>query len=258
MHACELKGHTDWIRSLDFSLPICAAGKKNSLLLVSSSQDRSIRLWKLAFHDSPANSEVPYRNGISLASYIEGPVFLAGCSFYQVSLESLLVGHEDWVYSVEWQPPLRASERNVWYQPESILSASMDKTMMIWRPERTTGIWVNTVTVGELSHCALGFYGGCWGPQGDSILAHGYGGSFHMWKNVGVDVQNWQPQIVPSGHFAAVTDITWAKTGEYMLSVSHDQVISCLCRLCSFISLWCRILLDYNHSFAFNGLYLYL
>lgn len=231
IHACELKGHTDWIRSLDFSLPICTNGEKDSLLLVSSSQDRSIRIWKLAFHDSPANSEVPYRKGISLASYIEGPIFLAGCSSYQVSLESLLVGHEDWVYSVEWQPPLRASEENVWYQPQSILSASMDKTMMIWRPERTTGIWINAVTVGELSHCALGFYGGSWGPHGDSILAHGYGGSFHLWKNVGVDVQNWQPQIVPSGHFAAVTDVTWAKTGEYMLSVSHDQVICCMYRL---------------------------
>eukprot|EP00262_Sarcandra_glabra_P002511 TRINITY_DN1286_c4_g2_i1.p1 TRINITY_DN1286_c4_g2~~TRINITY_DN1286_c4_g2_i1.p1 ORF type:complete len:837 (-),score=127.72 TRINITY_DN1286_c4_g2_i1:122-2632(-) len=223
--ACELKGHTDWIRSLDFSLPICTNGVKDSLLLVSSSQDRTIRIWKTALHISPANSKVPYRKGeIGLTSYIEGPVLVAGSASYQVSLESLLVGHEDWVYSVEWQPPLIASmEGSEWYQPQSILSASMDKTMMIWRPERTTGIWVNVVTVGELSHCALGFYGGHWGPDGDSILAHGYGGSFHLWKNIGVDFENWQAQIVPSGHCAAVMDIAWARSGEYMLSVSHDQ-----------------------------------
>ncbi|GFZ16036.1 elongator protein 2 [Actinidia rufa] len=109
------------------------------------------------------------------------------------------------------------------HQPQSILSASMDKTMMIWQPERTTGIWMNVVTVGELSHCALGFYGGHWSPNGDAILAHGYGGSFHLWRNVGVDVDNWQPQKVPSGHFAEVTDIAWARSGEYLLSVSHDQ-----------------------------------
>ncbi|KAM7463504.1 hypothetical protein LguiA_031625 [Lonicera macranthoides] len=221
VHACELKGHTDWIRSLDFSLPICTNGKTDSLLLVSSSQDKGIRIWRIALRDPLSNSS-DKKEEMSLASYIKGPVVVAGSSSYQISLESLLVGHEDWVYSVEWQPP-SSMEGNACYQPESILSASMDKTMMIWQPERTTGIWMNVVTVGELSHCALGFYGGHWSPNGDSILAHGYGGSFHLWKNVGVDFDNWQPQKVPSGHFASVSDISWARAGEYMLSVSHDQ-----------------------------------
>lgn len=156
----------------------------------------------------------------SLAYYIKGPVFVSGSFSYQVSLESLLIGHEDWVYSVEWQPPSLSC-----YQPQSILSASMDKTMMIWQPESTTGIWVNVVTVGELSHSALGFYGGHWSPNADSILAHGYGGSFHLWKNVGDDIDNWKPQKVPSGHFAAVTDIAWGRGGEYLMSVSDDQVL---------------------------------
>lgn len=217
IRVCELKGHTDWIRSLDFSLPICTKGEANTLLLVSSSQDKGIRIWKVALNDSLGKQE-----DISLASYIKGPILVAGSFSYQISLESLLIGHEDWVYSVEWQPP-SSIEGNACYQSESILSASMDKTMMIWQPERTTGIWMNVVTVGELSHCALGFYGGHWSPNGDSIFAHGYGGSFHLWRNVGVDFDNWQPQKVPSGHFAAVTDIAWARSGDYMMSVSHDQ-----------------------------------
>ncbi|XP_059457637.1 elongator complex protein 2 isoform X1 [Corylus avellana] len=225
LRACELKGHTDWIRSLDFSLPICTNGDANSILLVSSSQDKGIRIWKLALQSSPCSIQGAYKKEeISLASYIEGPVLVAGSSSYQISLESLLIGHEDWVYSVEWQPPSSASVEGIdFYQPQSILSASMDKTMMIWQPEKTSGIWMNVVTVGELSHCALGFYGGHWSPNGNSILAHGYGGSFHLWKNVGVDLDNWQPQKVPSGHFAAVADIAWARSGEYILSVSHDQ-----------------------------------
>lgn len=216
---------------MDFSLPICTDGGANNLLLVSSSQDKGIRIWKMALRSSQPNSHGTYRKeGISLASYIEGPVLLAGSASYQISLESLLIGHEDWVYSVEWQPPSTDSEDGSTYcQPQSILSASMDKTMMIWQPEKTTGIWMNVVIVGELSHCALGFYGGHWSPNGDSILAHGYGGSFHLWKNVGVDFDNWQPQKVPSGHYAAVADIAWARSGEYLLSVSHDQVICCPC-----------------------------
>ncbi|PIA63732.1 hypothetical protein AQUCO_00201226v1 [Aquilegia coerulea] len=224
-HSCELKGHTDWIRCLDFSLPTSTSGEKDSLLLLSSSQDRCIRLWKIALCSSPANSEIPYRKKeIGLASYIEGPVIITGSSSYQISPESLLIGHEDWVYSVQWQPPSSTpAEGNDVCQPQSILSASMDKTMMIWQPEKTTGIWMNVVTVGELSHCALGFYGGHWSPCGDSILAHGYGGSFHLWRNVGVNFEDWQPQKVPSGHFAAVTDIAWSRSGDFMLSVSHDQ-----------------------------------
>lgn len=224
VRACELKGHTDWIRSLDFSLPIFS-GEADSLLLVSSSQDKGIRIWKLTLRGSLADKEGTYRRSeISLSSYIEGPVFVAGSFSYQISLESLLIGHEDWVYSVQWQPPSVTAEEGIgFYQPQSLLSASMDKTMMIWKPERKTGIWMNVVTVGELSHCALGFYGGHWSPDAQSILAHGYGGSFHMWKNIGVGTDNWQPQKVPSGHFAAVTDIAWARCGEYILSVSHDQ-----------------------------------
>ncbi|KAL4574487.1 hypothetical protein LXL04_021319 [Taraxacum kok-saghyz] len=213
VRACELKGHTDWIRSLDFSLPI----ETNNLLLVSSSQDKGIRIWKLSLCDLDKKKAEN-----SLAYYIKGPVFVSGSFSYQVSLESLLIGHEDWVYSVEWQPPSSSSSSSC-YQPQSILSASMDKTMMIWQPERTTGIWVNVVTVGELSHSALGFYGGHWSPNGDSILAHGYGGSFHLWKNVGDGFDNWKPQKVPSGHFAAVMDIAWGRGGEYLMSVSHDQ-----------------------------------
>ncbi|KAK3036706.1 hypothetical protein RJ639_030530, partial [Escallonia herrerae] len=217
IHACELKGHTDWIRSLDFSLPISINGETDSLLLVSSSQDKGIRIWKMALRDSHNKIEE-----VGLASYIKGPVFVAGSSAFQISLESLLIGHEDWVYSVEWEPPSSVDGISC-HQPQSILSASMDKTMMIWQPEMTTGIWMNVVTVGELSHCALGFYGGHWSPHADSILAHGYGGSFHLWKNIGVNFDNWQPQKVPSGHFAAVTDISWARSGDYLLSVSHDQ-----------------------------------
>ncbi|KAF6168952.1 hypothetical protein GIB67_038449 [Kingdonia uniflora] len=220
-HACELKGHTDWIRCLDFSLSICTT-KDDSLFLVSSSQDKIIRLWKMTLIQTSIKEEE-----IGLASYIKGHILAAGSSSYQISLESLLIGHEDWVYSVEWRPTTRISpEDNDIHQPYCILSTSMDKTMMIWQPEKSTGIWMNVVTVGELSHCALGFYGGHWSPSGDSILAYGYGGSFHLWKNVGVDFNNWRPHKVPSGHFVSVTDAAWDRSGEYIFYQSTTRIFT--------------------------------
>ncbi|KFK36003.1 hypothetical protein AALP_AA4G065100 [Arabis alpina] len=221
---CELKGHTDWIRSLDFSLPLHSTKETaDSIMLVSSSQDKVIRIWKFVLVGDVGS----WKREITLASYIDGPVFVSGTLTYQISVESVLIGHEDWVYSVEWQPPVTnmVDGQLTNHQPLSILSASMDKTMMIWRPEKTTGVWVNVVCVGELSHCALGFFGGHWSPDAMSILAHGYGGSFYLWRNLSSskESENWQIQKVPSGHFAAVTDVTWDKNGEYLLSVSYDQ-----------------------------------
>ena len=120
---CELKGHTDWIRSLDFSLPLHSTDEPtNSIMLVSSSQDKVIRIWKLVLVGDVGS----WQREITLASYIEGPVFDSGRFTYQVSVESVLIGHEDWVYSVEWQPPVTG------HQALSILSASMDK-VNLWK-----------------------------------------------------------------------------------------------------------------------------
>ncbi|KAJ9163310.1 hypothetical protein P3X46_022991 [Hevea brasiliensis] len=127
IRACELKAHANWIQSLDFALPILMDGEAYSILL-------------MALRGSIANNEGAYRKEeISLASYTEGPI--AGSSSHQISLESLLIEHEDWVYSVECQPPFTASVEGITYhQPQNILSTSMDKTMMIWQPERKNGI----------------------------------------------------------------------------------------------------------------------
>lgn len=59
---------------------------------------------------------------------------VAGGRSFGVSLEALLIGHEDWVHSIAWQP-LGKDEQG---RP-SLLSASMDRTMAIWRPDATTG-----------------------------------------------------------------------------------------------------------------------
>lgn len=53
-------------------------------------------------------------------------------------VETVLYGHEGWVYGVHWHPPI-TDDSGKPHQPMSILTASMDKTMIIWEPEAETG-----------------------------------------------------------------------------------------------------------------------
>lgn len=55
----------------------------------------------------------------------------------------LPLGHEDWMYSVRWYPYV--TEPLPGHQPLSLLSASMDKTMVLWQPDPSSGVWLEQV-----------------------------------------------------------------------------------------------------------------
>ena len=59
---------------------------------------------------------------------------------YSVTLEAVLCGHDDWVYSCRWSPAATPDE------PLSLLSASMDKTMILWRVCPDSGVWLEQVS----------------------------------------------------------------------------------------------------------------
>jgi WD40 repeat protein len=88
--------------------------------------------------------------------YAPKPRIQAGNSRLTAMLESVLIGHEDWVHSVAWQP-VTASGRPQ-HRP-CLLSASMDRTMMLWRPDAATGspvyVWL-TESRGVVRHTAHG------------------------------------------------------------------------------------------------------
>lgn len=49
------------------------------------------------------------------------------------------MGHEDWVFSGAWQPQAGLPEDGGAPPVPCLLSASVDRTMMLWRPEASTG-----------------------------------------------------------------------------------------------------------------------
>ena len=56
-------------------------------------------------------------------------LFLISFYFFFLFFVNILL--QDWVYSVAWHPRMRDAEDNV-HQPMRLLTASMDRTMILW------------------------------------------------------------------------------------------------------------------------------
>lgn len=211
----KLLGHEDWVRGLDF------VREGDDLLLASSSQDNFIRLWRIAPRtaDQVVNNKVDIFNLLDEATgeiRVEEKILqLSSDSWYAISLESVLYGHDNWVYGVQWY---KSPEQSL-----SLLSASIDKTLIIWQPSEESGIWMEKVRLGEVGGNSLGFFGGKFSSNGKSVLGHSYQGGFHFWQQSEDNESLWLPQVNVGGHFGEVRDLAWEPKGEYLMSVSADQ-----------------------------------
>uniref|UniRef100_A0A182PIP1 Elongator complex protein 2 n=1 Tax=Anopheles epiroticus TaxID=199890 RepID=A0A182PIP1_9DIPT len=208
----QLKGHCDWVRGLDcIQLP-----DSEDWLLASSSQDTFIRLWRISPRASlQKQKDIFSDEGITL----EERTFTVRAEdeaeyHYALSLESVLQGHEGWVYGVHFC--LREGKLH-------LLSSSIDKSLTVWTPSES-GVWVESVRVGEVGGSSLGFYGGKFSPDGKSIIGHGFQGSFHLWHEDADQPGLWKPGTILGGHFAGVRDLAWDPTGGmYVVTLSADQ-----------------------------------
>uniref|UniRef100_T1HB76 Elongator complex protein 2 n=1 Tax=Rhodnius prolixus TaxID=13249 RepID=T1HB76_RHOPR len=195
----SLTGHEDWVRTIDFT----NLGNGN-VFLATSSQDTTVRLWKIS-----ESSDEP-DDGSFKMSKLE---FSVDSIKFSVGLESVLCGHEGWVYGLQWAP------RNAGNTP-TLMTASLDRTIILWSPHPESGVWLERVRMGELGGNTLGYFGCKFSPTGEHILAHSYQGSFHMWTN---EQDQWKPAVTIGGHFDSVVDLGWEKQGRYLLSTGLDQ-----------------------------------
>lgn len=208
--AVKLIGHEDWIQSIDI-----LKDNEDDLMIATASQDCHIRIWKI--------SAVPKRDvSLDIKSAllnVDTTMFmLSSGATYSISLESILSGHENWIYSVRWK--CFENERKEKYL--QLLSASMDKTIIIWELDAYSNIWLEKVRFGEVGGNTLGFFGAVFSPCGKNVIAHGHQGSIHMWK-LNEELQSWEPGLSIGGHYSSVQDIDWDPDGEFLLSCSSDQ-----------------------------------
>nr|XP_047935541.1 elongator complex protein 2 [Anser cygnoides] len=206
-----LPGHEDWIRGIEWA--VC----DEDLFLASCAQDCLIRIWKVCMKSKESSETEDY--SIRLKENVF-TVKDTGTT-YAVTLESVLAGHENWVYAVHWQPSF--SKGGSIQQPMRILSASMDKTVILWEPDKESGVWLEQVRVGEVGGNTLGFFDCQFSPDGSMIIAHAFHGAFHLWKQSSVNKKEWTPDVVISGHFNSAEDVKWDPEGEFIISVGSDQ-----------------------------------
>ncbi|KAJ3209151.1 Elongator subunit elp2 [Dinochytrium kinnereticum] len=194
-----LQGHTDWIRSIDITT--FTATENNSatlpefsdgdILIASSSQDKTIRLWKITSSVS--------RNSSNAAS--DG---------FDSMLASLSGGSQEGGVKLSTKAHMFSID-------------TTSGSVLTWSPYGGGGIWVTEARLGDVGGATLGYYGAVYSNDGKWILAQNYLGALNTWQLVSPDQQIWQPFSSLSGHSAAVKGLSWDPSGSYFASTSLDQ-----------------------------------
>jgi elongator complex protein 2 len=202
-------------------------------MIATGSEDNYIRIWKVSLTSSDktrndmldALADLDLDNANKQLSTKAHVVTIGEHECFTFLLDAVLIGHDDWVFSAEWSRPetqIVNGEERV-HQPMVLLSASADKSLIIWEPDTHSQSWIPKDRVGEVGGTTLGFYGAKMAANGKRIFANGYNGAIHVWeKSAGTRVA-WEPIVGISGHFMPVQELKWDPTGSYFISTSLDQ-----------------------------------
>ena len=208
-HCLKLSGHEDWIRGMDTT----TEESTGDTLISTASQDKAIRIWRIHKSEQQQQQDM-WQNKIM--------EFVCNDIRYGTSQDALLIGHDDWVFSVTWRYPHPLTP--------TLLSASADSSVILWKPDVSSGVWLPQVRLGAMSglkgsNTATGSVGGLWGAVCTSsglIAAWGKTGSFRVWSEE-QDTGRWVQRQSITGHTKSVTDVGWDVRGSYFLTTSKDQ-----------------------------------
>ena len=219
----SLSGHDDWVQCIDVT------HHHDTLWIATGGQDNLIKVWKISqlslekvqeekkgVKDLLPNEEIKLTETIFS---IAGNEFIQD-KYFSVQIETILSGHEDKVFGLQWRNQI--DKPNVDTQYLSLLSCSMDKTMIVWKQTEDDGVWSDSVRVGEVGGNTLGFLGCQFGPENKELLAYSFNGALHLWSYFSNDCL-WKPGVAVGGHFSPVQDLDWEREGRYFVTVSLDQ-----------------------------------
>ena len=218
----SLAGPQQWVSALAFAPPKCNEDEdgdddkeeEEETILASGSHDGKMRLWRI-------------RTGTTAS-----PTTPTGV---EVILDSVLGGHDDWVTSIKW------AGRGC------VVTASMDRTVSVWLPERTTDVWTHAVRLWGVPGALLGgsgaggFYAVAVAPGGGTVLAHGHTGAVHAWTlrpalgsrpalTAAHPPTAVQCALLPAGPTARATTLCWSDvrtpgTPPYLLVGGDDRIV---------------------------------
>ena len=127
------------------------------VLLASGNQDSFIRVWRFKSL-SQVEAQLEQNKKISDLAPNEDietkrVIFSSGVStFYSVTVETILAGHDDKVFAVQWCQSSKDDDLK-------LVSASLDKTIILWEQDKDAdGLWIESVRVGEVGGNTLGKY----------------------------------------------------------------------------------------------------
>lgn len=179
--------HSGWVNGIDFTF------KNNKLMMVAACQDVAIRIWEMSLNVDGSNMHEWYLRK----------------NFHH---KENLYGHDGWTNSACFHP----------FDPDKMLTSSVDKTMVYWEHSSKYHLWLDSVRVGNIGGNLVGFYGAVFSPDGNSMLGYTYQGAFHLWQ-FNKETNQWEAGTINSGHYAEVSDVTWEPKGEFILSTSKDK-----------------------------------
>ena len=210
--------HSDWVKSVDFC---CVDGQ---LVLLSGSQDSYIRIWLLSQPAQQASARTVSRTSLLHGeATIELPPTSVVCTRKAtndglpacvVTLDGLVLGHDDWVTCVKWDQQSPGAE---------FVSCSADKSAILWSKHDSE--WMPSTRLGGVGGKSVGMLGCALtaAGMGRRLFTYGHEGVLQTWRPGQMGHESWVSRPIPCGHTGQVAAFAVNAQRSYLMSVSSDQ-----------------------------------